>query len=52
VKELTVTDAYLFLGRLLPDRFMGGTMQLQQEEVNARMPGFADQLGLDPVATA
>jgi N-methylhydantoinase A len=51
-KELTVTDANLFLGRLLPDRFMGGTMQLQQEEVNAKMTGLADQLGLDPVATA
>ena len=51
-KKLTVTDANLFLGRLLPDRFMGGAMRLQQEEVNTTMTGFADQLGLDPVATA
>ncbi|MFC1826954.1 hydantoinase/oxoprolinase family protein [Thermodesulfobacteriota bacterium] len=51
-KELTVTDANLFLGRLLPDRFMGGAMLLQQEEVNEAMTEFAEQLGLDPVETA
>jgi N-methylhydantoinase A len=42
----------MFLGRLLPDRFMGGTMRLQQDEVNAEMTGFAEQLGLDSVAAA
>jgi N-methylhydantoinase A len=51
-KELTVTDANLYLGRLLPDRFMGGTMPLHQEEVNVVMQIFAEQLGLDPVAAA
>jgi N-methylhydantoinase A len=51
-KKLTVTDANIFLGRLLPDRFMGGTMRLQQDEVNAEMTGFAEKLGLDPVAAA
>ena len=51
-KKLTVTDANLFLGRLLPDRFMGGAMRLQQEEANTAMSGFADQLGLDPVTAA
>ena len=51
-KELTVTDANLFLGRLLPDRFMGGTMRLKKDKVNAEMTVFAEQSGLNPVAAA
>jgi N-methylhydantoinase A len=50
--ELTVTDANLFLGRLLPDNFMGGAMQLQKKRVDAAMIKLAKQLGLDPVAAA
>jgi N-methylhydantoinase A len=51
-KEITVTDVNLFLGRLLPERFMGGTMRLQQEKVNTSMSIFAEQLRLDPVIAA
>ncbi|MBW2466245.1 MAG: hydantoinase/oxoprolinase family protein [Deltaproteobacteria bacterium] len=51
-KELTVTDANLFLGRLLPDRFMGGAMKLQTQQVETAMKTLAEKLGLDPVATA
>jgi len=51
-KEITVTDANLFLGRLLPERFMGGTMRLQQKKVNTSMSKFAEQLRLDPVIAA
>jgi len=51
-KEITVTDANLFLGRLLPDYFMGGAMQLQQDAVKKIMAGFVDQLGLDDIAAA
>lgn len=51
-KEITVTDANFFLGRLLPDHFMGGAMQLHQNAVNRAMTGFVEQLGLDPVAAA
>ena len=51
-KEITVTDANLFLGRLLPDRFMGGAMPLQLEKVNKAMTVFAEQLGLDSVAAS
>jgi len=51
-KEITVTDANLFLGRLLPDYFMGGAMQLQQDAVKRAMTEFAERLGLDPVAAA
>jgi len=51
-KKLTVTDANLFLGRLLPDRFMGGAMQLQKKKVDIAMKKLAKQLELDPVAAA
>jgi len=51
-KEITVTDANLFLGRLLPDYFMGGAMQLQQDTVKRAMTGFVKRLGLDPVTAA
>ncbi len=51
-REITVTDANLFLGRLLPDQFMGGTMQLNTRMVDAAMHELAKQLGLEPVAAA
>ena len=50
--NLTVTDANLFLGRLLPDQFMGGTMQLQTKKVAVAMRKLAKQLRLEPVAAA
>jgi len=50
--QLTVTDANLFLGRLLPDRFMGGAMRLQKTKVEDAMRELAEQLGLDPVDAA
>ena len=48
--RLTVTDANLFLGRLLPDRFMGGAMQLNTFKVGQAMEKLAKRLDLDPVA--
>ena len=51
-EKLTVTDANLFLGRLLPDQFMGGTMRLQRKKVDIAMRKLAMQLGLTPVAAA
>jgi N-methylhydantoinase A len=51
-QELTVTDANLFLGRLLPDRFMGGAMVLHKEKVITAMSELAKRLGLEPVAAA
>ncbi|UCD65770.1 MAG: hydantoinase/oxoprolinase family protein [Deltaproteobacteria bacterium] len=50
--ELTVTDANLFLGRLLPDRFMGGAMVLHKRKVDAAMAELAKQLGLQPAEAA
>ena len=51
-KNLTVTDANLFLGRLLPHQFMGGAMQLQKQKVDIAMNKLAKELRLEPVAAA
>ncbi len=49
---VTVTDANLFLGRLLADRFLGGAMQLDRERVAGLMARLGRRLGLDGRATA
>ena len=51
-EELTVTDANLFLGRLLADRFLGGAMPLQSERVTRKMNELASRLGLSARQTA
>ena len=50
--ELTVTDANLFLGRLLADRFLGGAMPLHPERVTEKMHELASRLGLSARQTA
>ncbi|MFZ5760118.1 MAG: hydantoinase/oxoprolinase family protein [Thermodesulfobacteriota bacterium] len=45
-EELTVTDANLFLGRLLPQRFLAGRMPLFPERVEERMKRLGAELGL------
>ncbi len=50
--ELTVTDANLYLGRLIPNNFLGGGMQLQTETVRQQMEAFAARLDLDPIELA
>jgi len=51
--EPTVTDANLVLGRLAPDRFLGGEMRLDPEAALAAIRGrIAGPLGLDPVRAA
>lgn len=42
----TVTDANLILGRLLPDAFLGGEMQLHLEAAQQAMQTVAQPLGL------
>lgn len=49
---LTVTDANLFLGRLLPDRFLGGAMRLETDRVKLLMTMLAGRLGLEAETTA
>ena len=45
---LTVTDANLYLGRLLPDRFLDGLMPLDRMLVEHRMQKLAERLGMAP----
>jgi N-methylhydantoinase A len=42
----TVTDANVVLGRLLPDAFLGGRMQLDVEAARRAMAPIAQELGL------
>ena len=48
----TVTDANLFLNRLLPDHFLGGQMPLYPNLAQAAIAPLAAQLGLTPIETA
>jgi N-methylhydantoinase A len=49
---VTVTDANLYLGRLLPDRFLGGRMRLDVVRCRQAIEGLARQAGLEPVRLA
>jgi len=51
-ERITVTDANLYLGRLLPDRFLGGTMPLHPERLQTPFEAMAREAGLSPVALA
>jgi len=48
----TVTDANLVLGRLMPDRFLGGRMPLYRELAKAALAPLAQQMNKSPVETA
>lgn len=50
--KVTVTDANLFLGRLDPDRFLGGRMRLQQRAVGKGIEKLAASINLSPVQAA
>ena len=50
--QLTVTDANLLLGRLLPDRFLGGRMTLDRDRVVGLMQNLASQVNTDVNQTA
>jgi N-methylhydantoinase A len=51
-ERLTVTDANLFLGRLLPDYFLGGAMQLHAANVDGHISTLARQLDMSAQDTA
>jgi N-methylhydantoinase A len=51
-QEPTVTDANLVLGRLDPDNFLGGAMQLDAEAARRVVLRLADPLGLSLEAAA
>ncbi|TYO99492.1 N-methylhydantoinase A [Geothermobacter ehrlichii] len=49
---ITVTDANLFLGRLVPEHFLGGAMRLRPERLQRPFTELADRLGLPLVELA
>lgn len=49
-EALTVTDANLYLGRLHPERFLGGAMRLDADRTAAVVQAFARQLRMTPEA--
>ncbi|RLJ70098.1 N-methylhydantoinase A [Hydrogenivirga caldilitoris] len=51
-RDITVTDANLFLGRLVPDYFLGGRMKLHPERVNEPLRGLAGMLNTSPIELA
>ena len=51
-ESLTVSDANLYLGRLVPGFFLGGRMQLHPQRVDKPMEQLARSLGLSPAAAA
>lgn len=51
-ERITVTDANLYLGRLVAERFLGGDMTLRTDVLNEKMEEMAAQAGLSPVELA
>ena len=51
-ERITVTDANLYLGRLVADHFLGGGMRLHTERLEKPMADMAAQLGLSPAELA
>ncbi len=50
--KITVTDANLFLERLLPEYFLGGRMKLNAERTKVYMEKLAKEAGLTPIELA
>lgn len=51
-EQITVTDAHLALGRLDPDRFLGGKMRLDVGRADTALRAFARQVDMDPLRMA
>lgn len=50
--EPTITDSHLVLGRIEPERFLGGDMQLEPNQAAAVIDRLAGELGLSRLETA
>jgi N-methylhydantoinase A len=50
--RITVTDAHLALGRLDPDRFLGGKMRLDVDRAEDALQGFAREVNMNPLRLA
>ena len=51
-KEITVTDANLFLGRISAEFFLGGRMRLEADKVSGYLGRFSKKLGMSSVKAA
>ena len=51
-ERITVTDANLFLGRLVPDNFLGGNMRLAAERLEQHFNRMALEISLSPMELA
>lgn len=51
-KDITVTDANLFLGRLVPEHFLGGKMKLYPELLKEPFEKLSKKAGLTPLELA
>jgi len=51
-QEATVTDAYVQLGIIHPEQFLGGEVTLHPELAEAALGRLGDRLGISPVETA
>ena len=47
-KEITVTDANTYLGRISPEYFLGGEMPLHPDKIEEPLARFAKELNLSP----
>jgi N-methylhydantoinase A len=50
--KITITDANLFLGRLIPEYFLGGKMRLYPERLKPYFEYMASKLGITPIELA
>ena len=46
--RITVTDANLYLGRLIPEHFLGGRMTLEERRLGSYFENMAQKAGLSP----
>jgi N-methylhydantoinase A len=51
-EEPTITDAHLYLGRLSPERYLGGGVELHPELAERAISALAAKLGLSEAETA
>ena len=51
-KNITVTDANLFLGRLIPENFLGGKMKIYPERIKPYIEELAKNLNLTSIQLA
>ncbi|MFW5730999.1 MAG: hydantoinase/oxoprolinase family protein [Desulfonatronovibrionaceae bacterium] len=51
-RQLTITDANLFLNRLIPERFLNGKIRLVTDRLHLAFQELSSRAGLDPVRLA